>query len=72
MDQNVQDMVTGDLIFPEVVIQGETDIADRPGSIRAVKGGRQDLFKVEIGQSDMGILRNIGQIIKNERRIKRI
>ncbi len=73
MDDYVNNMVTFEIIFVKVIIQGKTDVAD--GSVFRglfTKSCFQDVFKIQLRQVDVRIFLYSGQIIKNKWTIKSV
>ena len=69
MDQGINQMVAGDIVMVEIVVQGEADIRYWPTRARTFKPRLNNAFPSEPCQAYMGITLDIGVIIKNERGI---
>ena len=51
----------------KVIVEGKTEVGDRAARFGAVKTGAQDIFQTERGNSDVGIVEDIANIVQNKR-----
>ena len=63
-------MVAHDIILVEIVVQGKADIRYRTIGGKTFKSCPFNALQGECFQADMGVIPNIGRIIKNERAIQ--
>jgi len=68
MNQNIDEMVTGDIAMSPIVIQGKGEGGNGPvrrsGMERIRRQGLLDLIPGELGKLDTGIVRNVVPIVK--------
>ena len=72
MDQDINQMVSCDIISMEIIIQGEADQCDRTIGEAVSKPGPLDAFHGDTGKSDIGIVLDVGYVIVDKWTFQRI
>ena len=70
MNKDVQHMVSRNIVSMEIIIQGKSDIRERTIGGRTLKPRVCNAFQCELRQTDMGVILNVGPIIKSERALQ--
>ena len=67
MDYEVYQMKTDEIETIKIIVERKTDIGNRPAGFRTQESSSDEIFQTERSQSNMGIVTDIANVIKNKR-----
>ena len=67
MDQDVNEVKADEIQSTKIIVERKTDIGNRAAGFRTQESSSDEIFQTERSQSNMGIVTDIANVIKNKR-----